>query len=70
VPNPTTIRFNPTATAFYYDGTSADETRNEINRLAGKSYIGGLAANRYYVVFMGEVYVMDENQFRAAQGLV
>ena len=65
-----TIRFNPTATAFYYDGANTDETRNEINRLAGKSYIGGLTQNRYYVVFMGEVYVMDEDQFRAAQGLV
>lgn len=64
------IRFNPTATALFNDGSNVESIRGEITRLTGKPYVQGLEKDKYYVVFMCDVYVMDENQFRASQGLV
>lgn len=64
------IRFNPTATALYHDGTNTDQVREELKRLTGKAYSPGLQNNTFYVVFMGDVRTMSHEQFRAAQGLI
>jgi hypothetical protein len=67
---PTTVRFNPTATAVMHDGSDAEGVRKVLAAATGKQYTPGLEEGKYYVAFMGDVYVLDEQTYRAAMGLV
>jgi hypothetical protein len=68
--NSVTIRFNPTATAIQATNDNHDEVKETITSATGKSFNAGITEGKYYVAFMGELFVMDDAQFRAAQGLV
>lgn len=64
------IRFNPTATAVQFTGDNEQEVREVVKQSSGKDLQLPLTAGEFYVSFMGMVYTMDDQQFRAAQGLV
>jgi hypothetical protein len=67
---PTTVRFNPTATAVHHNGSDSEGVRKVLELATGKPYTPGLEEGKYYIAFMGDVYVLDEQQYRASMGLV
>jgi hypothetical protein len=64
------LSFNPTAIALQFTGANADDVRNHLKNRTGKDYSPGLEEGMHYVVFMGEVYVLSDEQLRSAMGRV